>query len=94
VVVQTSEQGGDRGIAAAFGSVGEVHGPVLVGDFEKKFASLSRYREMHAMHSHLISSCVCPRPHEDDAPQHPEWKDNPLYAAVLAGDMKASLREG
>jgi phosphoglycolate phosphatase-like HAD superfamily hydrolase len=22
------------------------------------------------------------------APQHPEWKDNPLYAAVLAGDMK------
>jgi phosphoserine phosphatase len=23
------------------------------------------------------------------APQHPEWKDNPVFAAVLAGDMKA-----
>jgi hypothetical protein len=22
------------------------------------------------------------------APEHPEWKDNPLYVAVLAGDMK------
>jgi hypothetical protein len=28
------------------------------------------------------------------APQHPEWKDNPLYAGVLAGDMKAVAAEG
>jgi hypothetical protein len=31
------------------------------------------------------------------APQHPEWKDKPLYAAILQGDMKAvgaaSLRD-
>jgi hypothetical protein len=28
------------------------------------------------------------------APQHPEWKDNPLYAAVLARDMKAVAAGG
>jgi phosphoserine phosphatase len=28
------------------------------------------------------------------APQHPEWKDNPLVAAVLAGDMKAVAAGG
>jgi hypothetical protein len=28
------------------------------------------------------------------APQHPEWKDKPLYAAVLAGDMKAVAAGG
>jgi phosphoglycolate phosphatase-like HAD superfamily hydrolase len=28
------------------------------------------------------------------APQHPEWKDNPLLAAVLAGDMKALATAG
>jgi phosphoserine phosphatase len=28
------------------------------------------------------------------APQHPEWKDNPFYAAVLAGDMKALAAGG
>ena len=28
------------------------------------------------------------------APQYPEWKDNPLYAAVLAGDMKAVAAGG
>ncbi len=28
------------------------------------------------------------------APQHPEWKDNPLYAAVLVGDMKAVAAAG
>jgi phosphoserine phosphatase len=28
------------------------------------------------------------------APQHPEWKDNPLYAAVLAGDMKPLAAAG
>jgi len=28
------------------------------------------------------------------APQHPEWKGNPLYAAVLAGDMKAVAAGG
>jgi hypothetical protein len=28
------------------------------------------------------------------APQHPEWKDNPLYAAVLAGDMKTVAAGG
>jgi hypothetical protein len=28
------------------------------------------------------------------APQHPEWKDNPLLAAVLAGDMKALAAAG
>src|SRR5271154_1646597 len=28
------------------------------------------------------------------APQHPEWKDNPLISAVLAGDMKALATAG
>src|ERR1700689_2103556 len=28
------------------------------------------------------------------APQHPEWKDNPLYAAVLANDMKTIAAGG
>jgi hypothetical protein len=28
------------------------------------------------------------------APQHPEWSDNPLYAAVLAGDMKTIAAAG
>jgi phosphoserine phosphatase len=28
------------------------------------------------------------------APQHPEWKDNPFYSAVLAGDMKALAAGG
>jgi hypothetical protein len=28
------------------------------------------------------------------AQQHPEWKDNPLYAAVLAGDMKTVAAGG
>ena len=28
------------------------------------------------------------------APQHPEWKDNSLYAAVLAGDMKTVAAGG
>ena len=28
------------------------------------------------------------------APQHPEWKDNPLYAGMLAGDMKAVAAGG
>jgi phosphoglycolate phosphatase-like HAD superfamily hydrolase len=28
------------------------------------------------------------------APQHPEWKDNPLIAAVLAGDMKTVAAGG
>jgi phosphoglycolate phosphatase-like HAD superfamily hydrolase len=28
------------------------------------------------------------------APQHPEWKNNPLIAAVLAGDMKTVAAEG
>lgn len=28
------------------------------------------------------------------APQHPEWKDNPLYAAVLANDMKTVAARG
>jgi phosphoglycolate phosphatase-like HAD superfamily hydrolase len=28
------------------------------------------------------------------APQHPEWKDNPLYAAVLAGDLKTVVAAG
>ena len=28
------------------------------------------------------------------APQHPEWKDNPLYAAVLTGDMKTVAAGG
>jgi phosphoglycolate phosphatase-like HAD superfamily hydrolase len=28
------------------------------------------------------------------APQHPEWKDNPLYAAVLADDMKTVAAGG
>jgi phosphoglycolate phosphatase-like HAD superfamily hydrolase len=28
------------------------------------------------------------------APQHPEWKDKPLYAAVLQGDMKAVAAGG
>jgi phosphoglycolate phosphatase-like HAD superfamily hydrolase len=28
------------------------------------------------------------------APQHPEWKDNPLYAAVVAGDMKTVAAGG
>jgi phosphoglycolate phosphatase-like HAD superfamily hydrolase len=28
------------------------------------------------------------------APQHPEWKDNPLVAGVLAGDMKAVAAGG
>jgi hypothetical protein len=28
------------------------------------------------------------------APQHPEWKDNPLYAAALAGDMKTIAAGG
>jgi phosphoglycolate phosphatase-like HAD superfamily hydrolase len=28
------------------------------------------------------------------APQHPEWKDNPLFAAVLAGDMKTVAAGG
>ena len=28
------------------------------------------------------------------APQHPEWKDNPLYAAVLANDMKTVAAGG
>jgi phosphoserine phosphatase len=28
------------------------------------------------------------------APEHPEWKDNPLYTAVLAGDMKAVAAGG
>jgi phosphoglycolate phosphatase-like HAD superfamily hydrolase len=27
-------------------------------------------------------------------PQHPEWKDNPLYAAVLEGDMKTVAAGG
>jgi len=28
------------------------------------------------------------------SPQHPEWKDNPLYGAVLAGDMKTIAAGG
>jgi phosphoglycolate phosphatase-like HAD superfamily hydrolase len=28
------------------------------------------------------------------APQHPEWKDNPLVAAVLAGDMRTVAASG
>jgi phosphoglycolate phosphatase-like HAD superfamily hydrolase len=28
------------------------------------------------------------------APQHPEWKDNPLYAAAVAGDMKTIAAGG
>src|SRR5271163_223363 len=28
------------------------------------------------------------------APQHPEWKDNPLYTAVLADDMKTIAAGG
>jgi phosphoglycolate phosphatase-like HAD superfamily hydrolase len=28
------------------------------------------------------------------APHHPEWKDNPLYTAVLAGDMKTVAAGG
>ena len=28
------------------------------------------------------------------APQHPEWKDNPIYAGALAGDMKAVAAGG
>jgi hypothetical protein len=28
------------------------------------------------------------------APQHPEWKDNPLIAGVLEGDMKAVAAGG
>jgi phosphoglycolate phosphatase-like HAD superfamily hydrolase len=28
------------------------------------------------------------------APQHPEWKENPLYAAVLEGDMKTVAAGG
>ena len=28
------------------------------------------------------------------APQHPEWKDKPLYAAVLQGDMKTVAAGG
>jgi len=28
------------------------------------------------------------------APQHPEWRDNPLYSAVLKGDMKAVAAGG
>ena len=28
------------------------------------------------------------------APQHPEWKDNPLYTAVLANDMKTVAAGG
>ena len=28
------------------------------------------------------------------APQHPEWKDNPLFAAVLAGDTKTVAAAG
>jgi hypothetical protein len=28
------------------------------------------------------------------APQHPEWKDNPLYMAVLTGDMKTVAAGG
>jgi hypothetical protein len=28
------------------------------------------------------------------ASEHPEWKDNPLYAAVLAGDMKTMAAGG
>ena len=28
------------------------------------------------------------------APQHPEWKDNPLYSAVLQGDLKAVAAAG
>jgi hypothetical protein len=28
------------------------------------------------------------------APGHPEWKDNPLVAAVLAGDMKTVAAGG
>jgi hypothetical protein len=28
------------------------------------------------------------------APQHPEWKDNPLYAAILADDMKTIAAGG
>ena len=28
------------------------------------------------------------------APQHPEWKDNPIYAAVLSGDMKTVVAGG
>jgi haloacid dehalogenase-like hydrolase len=28
------------------------------------------------------------------APQHPEWKDNPLYAGAVAGDMKALAAGG
>jgi phosphoglycolate phosphatase-like HAD superfamily hydrolase len=28
------------------------------------------------------------------APQHPEWRDNPLYAAVLTGDMKTVAAGG
>jgi phosphoglycolate phosphatase-like HAD superfamily hydrolase len=28
------------------------------------------------------------------APQHPEWKDNPLYAAAVAGDMKTVAAGG
>jgi phosphoserine phosphatase len=28
------------------------------------------------------------------APQHPEWTDNPLYAAVAAGDMKTIAAAG
>jgi len=28
------------------------------------------------------------------APEHPEWKDNPLYTAVLTGDMKGVTAGG
>ena len=28
------------------------------------------------------------------APQHPEWKDNPLYTGVLAGDLKTMAAGG
>jgi hypothetical protein len=28
------------------------------------------------------------------APQHPQWKNNPLFSAVLAGDMKAAAAGG
>jgi hypothetical protein len=28
------------------------------------------------------------------APQHPEWKDKPLYAAVLEGDLKTVAAGG
>ena len=28
------------------------------------------------------------------APQHPEWKDNPIYSAALQGDLKAVVAAG